>query len=99
MVAPTLVDAPDHVVQALERKLTDPGTSLAAKYRVLFSLRNIRGEAAHRALMTGERGAPSSPRAVAAAARRHPQQQDEPSPNGVWRIERKKLTDPMIPPL
>lgn len=54
MVAPTLVDAPDHVVRALERKLTDPTSSLAAKYRVLFSLRNIRGEAAHRALMTGE---------------------------------------------
>ena len=56
MVAPSLVDAPDATVQALERKLTDPKTTLAAKYRVLFSLRNIRGEAAHRALMTGERG-------------------------------------------
>lgn len=54
MVAPTLVDAPDSVVQSLERKLTEPGTTLAAKYRVLFSLRNIRGQAAHRALMTGE---------------------------------------------
>lgn len=54
MVAPTLVDAPDHVVRALERKLTDPSSTLAAKYRVLFSLRNIRGEAAHRALMIGE---------------------------------------------
>jgi hypothetical protein len=61
MVSPTLVEAPDATVLALERKLTDPKTTLAAKYRVLFSLRNIRGEAAHRALMTGEFCAASPP--------------------------------------
>ena len=49
----TLVDAPPEVVSALQAKLVAPGTTLAQKYRVLFSLRNVKGEQAHQALETG----------------------------------------------
>lgn len=37
----------------LHRKLTDPTTSLPHKYRVLFSLRNISGSDAHKAMLEG----------------------------------------------
>lgn len=43
-----------HVVEALQRKLKDPKTSLAQRYRVLFSLRNIQGSKAHAAMLEGE---------------------------------------------
>ena len=42
------------VVDALRRKLLCASTSLSQKYRVLFSLRNISGAAAHEAMMDGE---------------------------------------------
>lgn len=41
------------VVEALKAKLADPVTSLSAKYRILFSLRNIEGENAHDAMLIG----------------------------------------------
>jgi len=44
----------DTVVEALRLKLLSPKTSLPQKYRVLFSLRNIAGEAARQALAEGE---------------------------------------------
>lgn len=49
----TLVEAAPEVIGALEAKLTDPTSTLAQKYRVLFSLRNLAGEQAHRALEAG----------------------------------------------
>ena len=52
MTAGRLVD--DTVVEALRLKLLSPKTSLPQKYRVLFSLRNIAGEAARQALAEGE---------------------------------------------
>jgi deoxyhypusine monooxygenase len=48
----TLVQAPDEVVAALHAKLLTAG-SLPEKYRVLFSLRNVAGPAATRALIAG----------------------------------------------
>ena len=42
------------MVEALRVKLLSPKTSLPQKYRVLFSLRNIAGEAARQALAEGE---------------------------------------------
>lgn len=50
----TLVQAPEDVVASLERKVLDTSTSLPEKYRVLFSLRNVAGTAATKALITGE---------------------------------------------
>ncbi len=44
----------DTVVEALRLKLLSPKTSLPQKYRVLFSLRNIAGEAARQALAEGK---------------------------------------------
>ena len=52
-MASALVDASPAVIAALEAKLVAPDPTLAQKYRVLFSLRNDKGEAAHRALETG----------------------------------------------
>lgn len=49
----TLVEAPEDVVASLERKVVDAATSLPEKYRVLFSLRNVAGTAATKALITG----------------------------------------------
>jgi hypothetical protein len=49
----TLVQAPEDVVVALERKVVDTSTLLPEKYRVLFSLRNVAGTAATKALITG----------------------------------------------
>ncbi len=49
----SLIDVQPEVVRALESKLKDANTTLAEKYRVMFSLRNIRGETAHAALATG----------------------------------------------
>jgi len=55
-MAPTqLVSAGADTVARFERKLTDQGTSLAEKYRILFSLRNISGDQAHAAMLTGLR--------------------------------------------
>lgn len=45
------------MVAALEKKVVDAGTSLPEKYRVLFSLRNVAGAAATKALITGSRTA------------------------------------------
>lgn len=49
----TLVEAPEDVVASLERKVVDSTASLPEKYRVLFSLRNVAGAAATKALITG----------------------------------------------
>lgn len=48
----SLVEVSDQVVHELESKLKDPSTGLPEKYRVLFSLRNVQGTAAHQALVT-----------------------------------------------
>ncbi|KXZ51717.1 hypothetical protein GPECTOR_11g165 [Gonium pectorale] len=50
MTGAPLVDVDESVVQELKQKLIDPKTTLPEKYRVLFSLRNTRGAAAHEAL-------------------------------------------------
>ena len=52
MVAEHVVS--DSVIVDLRRKLTDKDTPLPQKYRVLFSLRNVKGEAAREALAAGE---------------------------------------------
>lgn len=52
-----LREADAAVIEALKGKLLDPNTSLPEKYRVLFSLRNIKGSDAHDALLTGALGA------------------------------------------
>lgn len=49
----SLVEREPAVVQALLDKLTAPSTSLAQKYRILFSLRGIAGEEAHAAMLEG----------------------------------------------
>ena len=41
------------VVAKLRAKLTDPSTTLAQKYRILFSLRNLAGPEAHEAMLLG----------------------------------------------
>lgn len=53
MTAPPLVEVDDSVVADLRKKLVDPNTSLPEKYRCLFSLRNVKGPAAHEALTQG----------------------------------------------
>lgn len=40
-------------VEELHRRLVTPGIDLPEKYRVLFSLRNIKGTAAYEALLDG----------------------------------------------
>ncbi|GFR42487.1 hypothetical protein Agub_g3282 [Astrephomene gubernaculifera] len=50
MTAPPLVEVDESVVLDLKQKLLDPKTTLPEKYRVLFSLRNVKGAAAHDAL-------------------------------------------------
>ncbi|GLC34047.1 hypothetical protein PLESTB_000831600 [Pleodorina starrii] len=50
MTGPPLVEADDSVVLELKNKLVDPKTNLPEKYRVLFSLRSVKGAAAHDAL-------------------------------------------------
>ncbi|KAK9811729.1 hypothetical protein WJX72_009172 [[Myrmecia] bisecta] len=45
------VEADPQVVAALRQKLLDPSTSLQRKYRVLFSLRNIKAKEAHDAML------------------------------------------------
>jgi deoxyhypusine monooxygenase len=49
----TLVQAAEHVVQALDSKLQAHSTSLPEKYRTLFSLRNLAGKSATDALING----------------------------------------------
>lgn len=49
--AAELVEADPAVVADLARKLMDPATNLPEKYRVLFSLRNVKGQAAQDALV------------------------------------------------
>ena len=51
--AAELVEADPAVVADLTRKLVDPATTLPEKYRVLFSLRNVKGQAAQDALVQG----------------------------------------------
>jgi deoxyhypusine monooxygenase len=51
MVALKEVDG--EIIANLERKLQLETTSLPEKYRILFSLRNIKGERAHRAMLKG----------------------------------------------
>lgn len=49
----TLVQVPEDVVVALERKIQAEDTPLPEKYRALFSLRNVAGSTATKALTTG----------------------------------------------
>ena len=51
MVAERVVS--ESMIVDLRGKLTDIRTSLPQKYRILFSLRNIKGEAAREALAAG----------------------------------------------
>eukprot|EP00877_Chromochloris_zofingiensis_P002752 jgi/Chrzof1/12478/Cz06g35230.t1 len=48
----TLFESSPEVINGLQAKLKDPCISLPQKYRVLFSLRNIKGHQAHAALAT-----------------------------------------------
>lgn len=41
------------VVEKLEQALVQQSTPLSDKYRILFSLRNISGDEAHRAMLKG----------------------------------------------
>lgn len=41
-------------VSALQQQLADPRTSLSERYRILFSLRNLPGLAAHQAILKGK---------------------------------------------
>lgn len=49
-----LVDSTPEVIEDLRCKLTDPTASLPEKYRVLFSLRNVKGQLAQEALLQGK---------------------------------------------
>ena len=51
MVAERVVS--EAMIKTLREKLTDVHTTLPHKYRILFSLRNIKGEAAREALAAG----------------------------------------------
>lgn len=53
MTAPPLLEVDESVVLDLKQKLLDPKTTLPEKYRILFSLRNVKGAAAHDALTLG----------------------------------------------
>ncbi len=53
MPASELINADEEVVAGLAAKLVDPAVSLPERYRVLFSLRNVKGKAAHDALALG----------------------------------------------
>jgi hypothetical protein len=48
-----LVEAPLDVIRDLGQQLTAAATPLPQKYRALFSLRNVQGEEAHKALSAG----------------------------------------------
>lgn len=48
-----LIESAPEVIEDLRQKLTDPTSSLPEKYRVLFSLRNVKGPLAHQALLQG----------------------------------------------
>ena len=48
-----LKEVDGEIIANLERKLQMETTSLPEKYRILFSLRNIKGERAHRAMLKG----------------------------------------------
>jgi hypothetical protein len=49
----SLREADGAVIAALRSKLVGQSTSLPEKYRILFSLRNVKGQEAHDALLTG----------------------------------------------
>lgn len=53
MAPAELKEACDATVASLESKLLNTNTSLSDKYRILFSLRNIAGHAAHQAMLQG----------------------------------------------
>lgn len=46
-------EAPEEVIQALRQKVLDARTSLPAKYRALFALRNLKGPSAEAAIIDG----------------------------------------------
>jgi hypothetical protein len=48
-----MVEVAEDLVHSLRSKLVDQSTPLSRQYRVLFSLRNIKGEAAREALENG----------------------------------------------
>lgn len=50
----TLVEAPVEKILQLSDQLTNGATDLPVKYRCLFSLRNVAGPEAHKALSRGE---------------------------------------------
>lgn len=49
-----LVTADADTIAGLERKLLADSTSLPEKYRCMFSLRGVEGQAANKALLLGE---------------------------------------------
>jgi hypothetical protein len=49
----TLVDAAPELVAALRAKVLSDSIDLPAKYRAMYSLRNVRGDAANGALLAG----------------------------------------------
>lgn len=49
----TLVESDSATICSLKTKLICPDTGLPAKYRVLYSLRNVAGPEAHEALAQG----------------------------------------------
>lgn len=53
--APPLRPAEDATVASLRASLVDDQAPLAARYRALFSLRNLAGEKTEQALIEGER--------------------------------------------
>jgi len=48
-----LVQASPEAIHKLHAKLADPSTSLPEKYRCMFSLRNVEGSLANKALLQG----------------------------------------------
>eukprot|EP00967_Tisochrysis_lutea_P110074 scaffold171773_cov18-Tisochrysis_lutea.AAC.1 len=51
MVQASTVQASAEAIHSLHAKLVDPSTSLPEKYRVMFSLRNVEGDLANKALL------------------------------------------------
>ncbi|KAF5842009.1 deoxyhypusine hydroxylase [Dunaliella salina] len=51
MVQPPTIQASAEAIHNLHAKLVDPSTSLPEKYRVMFSLRNVEGDLANKALL------------------------------------------------
>jgi hypothetical protein len=87
-----LVKVAPETVTALEAKLRSPETSLPEKYRVLFSLRNIEGPAAHEALALGAWDRQGG-RAAACAPRRASRRRRRRAP-AAWPRRARRLAAP-----